>query len=213
MSENDPAKVAENDLRKIHSEINQIVSQRFSLTTTAIVAFATICGWATAAEKNAPSDPNFLALMGMLLLLVLTALYVYFMMLRGMMRILTIYLIEKYASPWETDWQEFRRLRGFDDYQGYSVAGTLIFQFLGLLTIAFLGALWYAKGGWHLPFPLIFAVPGASFVIYEIAIYRTTKRREKDSKDMRISRHWKQVLRFRPLVRTERAEGSKTRPS
>jgi len=43
--------ILENDLRKVHAEVNQIVSQRFQLTTLAILVFAAVCGWAIRAWR------------------------------------------------------------------------------------------------------------------------------------------------------------------
>jgi hypothetical protein len=63
MNENDPARVRENDLRKLHAEILQIVTQRFNLTTLAVVVFAAICGWTVSlVGKDQPVKPELVTL-------------------------------------------------------------------------------------------------------------------------------------------------------
>jgi hypothetical protein len=196
MKDTEPAKVAENDLRKLHSEVTQIVSQRFNLTTIAVLAFAAICGWATSAiGRDKPITPDFVALVALLVLVVLAALFVYFTLLLGMMRIFTVYMTEKYESPWETDWKEYRTLPNSRTYWGYSKAGTFVFQILGALSIIFPGALLIVGGSPLNPFPLVLLLPIGAFLIYEVSIHFVTKWRDKIIDEASISRNWKEVVR------------------
>ncbi len=138
VTEFDRKMVGENDLRKLHLEVNQIVQQRFYLTTIAVLIFGTVCGWAASSvSKDKPIDPNFAMMVEFLLISILSGLYAYFMLLLGMMRILTVYIKEKYDSPWETEWEEYRSQKGSRQYKGYSKAGTLVFSMLGIMSLCF----------------------------------------------------------------------------
>ncbi len=190
-------KVAENDLRKLHSEVNQIVQQRYYLTTIALVIFGTICGWATSAlGKDKPIDWRFVFLAEALLIALLSGLYAYFMLLLGMMRILTVYITEKYDSPWERDWKKYRDEKDSRQYLGYSKAGTYIFQILGGLSLCFFTVFLYLgepSRGWRL-FGDILPLVGL-VLFYEAVIHFVTKRRHSIFKEEKIAANWRIALK------------------
>jgi hypothetical protein len=93
MRDFDPKMVSENDLRKLHLEVNQIVQLRFYFTTIAVLIFGTICGWASSSlGKDKPIEPAFVLMVEILLVGILLGLYAYFMLLLCMMRILAVYV-------------------------------------------------------------------------------------------------------------------------
>ncbi len=123
------------DEKKINSEVNQIVNQRFLLTTTAITVFGvviTILMPKTALVANEPIS-NFIVIGSFILSTILFILFILSHLLKGMMRIFTTYLIESDKSGWEKDWAEFRKGK----YVGYSKSQTLVFLFLTLFSLSF----------------------------------------------------------------------------
>jgi hypothetical protein len=135
-------------------------------------------------------------LVAVLLLVVLSALFAYFMLLLGMMRIFTVYITEKYASPWETEWKEYRSLPDSRTYWGYSRAGTFVFQILGVLAILFPGALLAIAGDAASErIPLVLLWPFGLFAVYEAAVHFVTKWRDKIIDEPRISRDWQEAIR------------------
>jgi hypothetical protein len=185
-------KVAQSDLGKLHSEVNQIVQQRFYLTTIALIIFGTICGWATSElGKDKPIDWRFVFLTEFLLIAMLSGLYAYFMLLLGMMRILTVYIKEKYGSPWERDWKQYREEENCRQYLGYSKAGTYVFQILGVLSLGFFTSLLYLANpsrGWRLLVDILPMV--AVVIIYEAAIYLVTWLRHAIIDEKKIAADW-----------------------
>jgi Na+/melibiose symporter-like transporter len=193
--DSDQAKVAENDLRKLHAEVNQLVSQRFYLTTIAVLVFATMCGLATSAvSKDRPLTANFVSLVAILVLFVLAALFAYFMLLLGMMRIFTVYITKKYKSPWEEDWARYRKNKDSRKYFGYSKAGTTVFCILGALSILFLWLLFVIGGVQAKCFPHVFYFPLISFVVYEISIVWVAWRRDTYFNEGKISIQWEKAI-------------------
>jgi hypothetical protein len=186
-------KVDDNDLRKLHAEVNQIASQRFSLTTASVVAFATVCGWACSAIKDKTLAPNFICTVAILLLLIFWGLYLYFMLLLSKLKLLTVYIAVKYQSPWEVDWQRYRESY---KYWGYTNAGTFIFQFLGVLSILFLGGLWLVGRGEQPAFPYRFLWPIGVLFLYELFIIIFTKQRDAIFKEQSLAANWAAVIKL-----------------
>lgn len=199
-------KVSESDLQKLHSEVNQIVTQRFSLTTLAVIVFATICGWASSSfGKDKPITAGFVTLVDVLILCSLLVIFLYFVLLLGQMRIFTVYIIEKYQSPWETDWQEYRKLDGSNEYWGYSKAGRLIFQTLGILSTGFLFILWRIGQESMFPIPHIFWYPLVGLFLYIIVVQLVTKYRHKLLNESKISDDWKRALSSADALRNTKS--------
>lgn len=124
------------DVRKIHAEVNQLVQQRFSLTTLAITVYGLVTAWLIPRQHpdaGATLD-GFTILGSILLLMLLFLLYLTGHLLVGMIRVLTIYLAETGASGWEKDFASFR---AGSDYWGYTKPHTIVFMILGLLATGF----------------------------------------------------------------------------
>jgi len=199
-------KILQQDLSKIHAEVNQIVSQRFQLTTLAIIVFAVVCGWATASiGRPGGINVEFVTLVTVLMILVLFTLFIYFMFLLGMMRIFTVYLEEKHGSHWEIDWHEYRRQKDSRVYWGYSKAGTTVFVVLGPLSFGFLVALSWLSGG--LSWAPILWLPVVVLLVYEVVVLISVSLRQKLIDEGDIRNNWGQAItagdtKRRPLSRS-----------
>ena len=125
------------DLRKLHQEVNQIVQQRFTLTTLAIGVFGVIMTWAFP-KTPGPLDstvPVLTYIVCISLLVVLAILFALHLCLKLFLRVITAYLAETDGSVWETHWAEWRGKK--KDYVGYSKPQTVVFLGLGLLAILY----------------------------------------------------------------------------
>jgi hypothetical protein len=200
MSDLEPKAVAENDIRKLHAEVTQIVQQRFYLTTIAIVSFGTISGWATSPLVSGKSiAPGFAWIVEGFLIFVLLGLYLYSTLLLGMMRILTTYINEKYDSPWEKEWLEFRHQNGSGRYKGYSEAITFVFQILGVLSLGLFAFLLYlgnrGEFTWLWILPLLVIVG-----LFEGLIAVITKWRHRIYPEADLKVQWKVAIEraYRP---------------
>lgn len=133
------------DLRKIHGEVNQLVNQRFLLTTAAVTIYGAFTAWLLPRQTPAPGAPTggFIYAMSLALLCTLFVLYLFKHMLLGMLRIFTTYLDVTAKSGWEQDWAAYRRKYA---YLGYTKPQTLVFAFLGGLVLAMPFALQVAYG-------------------------------------------------------------------
>ncbi len=122
------------DKIKIHSEINQLVNQRFIVTTFAITIFGIIIAWIIPKlppESGSNVDAVFYICLIVLLLLLLGLYLFSHFYLRGMLRIYSTYLIETKSSSWEYDWDRYRTK--YPDYKGYTKGQSLIFFLLGFI--------------------------------------------------------------------------------
>ena len=93
------------DITKIHNEINQAVNHRFLLTAAAITALALLGRFmfpsvSFTLEEIYKTSPFYLAYVFVLYLL-----YVQSIHLRKMIRTYSTYLIAKGWSTWEMDWK------------------------------------------------------------------------------------------------------------
>jgi len=203
----DDKMILENDLRKIHAEVNQIVSQRFQLTTLAILVFAGVCGWAaTGVARPGGVTVEVVSLVTLLLILVLGCIFAYFMRLLGMMRVFTIYLEEKYGSHWETDWREYRHDSQSRTYWGYSKASTAVFVALGPLVFAFMAALAWLSGNlaWQ---PLLW-LPIAVLVVYVHLVIGASWARHRLIDEDAIRRNWQHAIREAAAKRGDADSGA-----
>jgi hypothetical protein len=123
------------DKRKIASEINQIVHQRFLVTTVSITMFGVVIAWMLPKLETNPGDPvgGFTFALAMVLSLLLFALYLWSQWLKQMLRIFTTYLVETQSSNWELDWMTYRD----GSYYGYTKAHTIVFLFLDVIAFLF----------------------------------------------------------------------------
>jgi hypothetical protein len=121
------------DLRKINLEVNQIVNQRFILTTLAISIFGVVLSIFIPREAPTGSDVGAFTYVGSIILLsVLLALFIYSYLLKRTLRVMTTYLIVTDRSSWEKDWQRFRN--GGKKYPGYTRPHSFVFLFLGIVS-------------------------------------------------------------------------------
>ncbi len=190
----DEEKALDNDLKKLHAEVNQIVSQRFQLTNLAILVFAAICGWATSSiNRQGGIGIEYVSVITVLVILVLGTIFFYFMLLLGMMRIFTVYLEEKFGSHWESDWHEYRQQPSSRQYFGYSKAGASVFLLLGPLAVAFFLMLSWLSGGfvWR---PLLW-LPFGALLLYLIGVGGAVRARHLLIKESTIKRNWTDAIR------------------
>src|SRR5574341_1837862 len=99
------------DLQKIHNEINQIVNQRFVITTVAIAFFGVIVTLMNPKNNQIVDSENvaFIFIASILLTLSLLFFFSYSYWLKRQLRIFTTYLLVKKISNWERDWSEYTR--------------------------------------------------------------------------------------------------------
>ena len=123
------------DLQKIHREVNQLVHQRFMLTTVAISVFGVLLAWLV--PRTTP-DPNtnlggFTYLISTILCVMLCSIFLLSHLLKNMIRILTSYLRITKASPWEVAWKKYR----MNPYTAYTKPQALLFLLLNSLALLF----------------------------------------------------------------------------
>lgn len=131
------AQVRPEDVRKIHAEINQIVNQRFLLTTLAVTLFGTVAALTTP-RGGIPSEHvgftfTFSYVTSMLLFVMFALLFVSSLNLRNYLRVLSTYLDEAGLSQWERDWAKFRS----GGYSAYTTTQTFFFLTLGMVATAY----------------------------------------------------------------------------
>ena len=99
------------DVQKLLTrKLNQIVNQRFALTTLAITIFTAFAAWLVPRD-SAPNGPEFGLYRYMLLILLLLFEFLIFLLshhLNSMLRIITVYLEVTDSSHWESDWKRYR---------------------------------------------------------------------------------------------------------
>jgi hypothetical protein len=140
----------DDDLKKLHAEINQIVNQRVNLSTLAITVFGAINGFVFSriSFTNGAKIDSLVCLGYILFSAILWSLFNLSCQLSYAMRVYTTYLIETKKSQWETEYAEFRRAKD-SPYVGYT--GPQARFFLTLNAVAFVFALSPALIGEHPP--------------------------------------------------------------
>ncbi len=117
------------DERKLHNEINQIVNQRFILTTLALTLFGVLTAWMVPKDSvhQAEADiGSFPFAISLVISVLIFSIYWWSHVLKNTMRVFTSYLAETGKSGWELDWHEFRQ----DAYFAYTKPQTLMFLLL-----------------------------------------------------------------------------------
>jgi len=153
------------DKRKLHNEINQIVNQRFLLSTLAVTIFAVIVAWIMREPSTTSCELGwFRYFASIVLLIVLFGLFCLMHRLRAMLRIISSYLIETKSSGWEIDWKKYRE----KPYNSYTKAQTLLFLVLGILAISVPFTIAFA---YHLslaPYSgaIVFGLIGVAYIIF-----------------------------------------------
>jgi len=124
------------DRRKLHAEINQIVNQRLSLMILSVTIFGVFLAWLT--PKSQPVSNvgvgSFIYLGSILLIIILFIIFLMSHYLSGMLRVFSTYLSETDGSGWEKDWAIFRKNY---TYIGYTKPQTIIFLVLGSISTIF----------------------------------------------------------------------------
>ena len=126
------------DVRKLHAEINQIVNQRFNLTTLAITIFAGLGALMVnlgGSKGNLERSP-FIA--EILLSIMLFVIAMWSRILTKTLRTFTTYLSITGKSNWEHDWDLFRKN---GSYAAYTKPQGMILLILNVLGFLFAGAI------------------------------------------------------------------------
>lgn len=123
------------DVRKLHAEVNQIINQRYLLTTLAVTIFGGVTVWLIPrqgpATAGSGTDAGTLYLIGPLLLILLGLFYTVSHTLKVPMRTITTYLEVFKLSDWEKHWKKYRE----DGYIAYTSIQTWFFLALGFLVM------------------------------------------------------------------------------
>jgi hypothetical protein len=131
-----PMRPTQEDIRKLHSEVNQIVNQRLTVTTLSVTVFAVIIAWLIPRDSVGIATEvglfRFAAVI--LLIVVLFSLFLLTHHLSAMLRLITTYLEITDASIWEKDWSTYRKQYR---YIGYTIPQAMIFLLLGVLSTVF----------------------------------------------------------------------------
>jgi hypothetical protein len=135
-------KPTNNDICKIGLEINQIIHERFLLTTIAITILGVIGGWLSVYTSPKITSANFVknpvevgwVVYGILscFMMILLMLFLYSHILYCKLRIYTTYLRVTGSSNWEWDWWDYRQKK---PYFGYRKGQSLVFLLLGVGTM------------------------------------------------------------------------------
>ena len=96
------ADILKADISKLHSEINQYLNQRLTITTTAITLFGVVMGWVVANKGSTPNNSSNLLNLPSLLMIFLTLLLLYSQAMVMQQHVLSTYL----ESTWMSDWEK-----------------------------------------------------------------------------------------------------------
>ncbi|MGH9369292.1 MAG: hypothetical protein ACRD3M_16655, partial [Thermoanaerobaculia bacterium] len=125
------------------AELNQLVNQRFLLATLGVTVYGVVTAWLLPKTGTFDAGNTVIVLAGTSLLLVLLlTLYLLGFFLKGVIRVLSTYLIATETSAWEKDFRRFRK----DGWFGYTRAYAFLFLVLGLLGVGFPILLWVTAG-------------------------------------------------------------------
>ena len=129
------SKPTSEDKSKIHSEVNQIVHQRFLLCTAAITLFGVVIAWLIPKSPLPEGSPIgcLYFYVSTLLSILLFSIFILYISLKRMLRVFTTYLIVTDSSNWEKDYQRFRK----SPYQAYTKPQTFVFLILNGVAILF----------------------------------------------------------------------------
>lgn len=184
------------DVKKIHDEINQIVNQRFLITTLAITLFSVVGAWLVREDLN-----DILVFFVSSLLASLTfMLYIFSYTLKRTLRIFSTYLDVTGSSIWEKHWKSYRedeirteRRKTWAYSKGHAIVFMLLGGFSMLLPFVITGVrhisffqLTLSLVGWL----LIFIILNLGYIIVEGYIGFRSKWDNEDE----LKRKWRRVL-------------------
>jgi hypothetical protein len=115
---------------KISSEINQVVNQRFIISTFTITIFGVFSAWVI--SKDFEGKQELILLSSVIIMLILVALFYYSLSLKRYIRTLTSYMVVNFNSDWERQWYLFRQT---NKTKAYSNIQSIIFLLLGTINI------------------------------------------------------------------------------
>src|SRR5260370_16579255 len=122
------------DERKLHAEVNQIVNQRFLLTTLALTLFGVLTAWMVPKDNVHSTDiGTFPFAISTVLSILLFSIYLWGHLLKNTMGVFKSYLAEFEKSNWELDWPEYRQQR----YSAHTAPQTVVFLILIAIGIIF----------------------------------------------------------------------------
>jgi hypothetical protein len=145
------------DVIKLHAEINQIVNQRFTVTTFSITIFAALGAVMVDIAGTSQTVGHSPFLVDILLSVLLLVMCIWSHLLAKTLRTFTSYLAITGKSNWEQDWAEFRRA---GPHIGYTKTQGLIF--LSLNVLGFILAVFIQSGRAH---PATFRVTAAIILV------------------------------------------------
>jgi hypothetical protein len=184
------------DVKKIHNEINQIVNQRFLITTATISIFGVVSALLVRETLNSV----LIFFVSFLLSTLIFSLYVFSYFLKRTLRIFTVYLKVTESSVWEKNWKSYRDYEKREENTitwAYSKGHTIVFMLLGVFSIVLpliitsikepkLFQINFTVIGWL----IIFFIPNITYLIIEWYIgFRAKWDNEKD-----LDKKWREVL-------------------
>jgi hypothetical protein len=121
------------DQRKLHAELNQIINQRFLLTTTAITVFGAFSAFMIPKTPiSSPAEVGHILVGGTVYLLIFyLLLFSWNRMLLSLQEVISVYLELRGPSQWEADFRRFVGLRPV----GLRIQGW-VFLVLGILSVS-----------------------------------------------------------------------------
>jgi hypothetical protein len=125
----------DDDVRKLHAEINQIINQRFLLCTAAITIFGILLAWMIPKSAPPPEQQmdSFIFIVATMLSIIIFSIYILSHALKRTIRILTNYLVVTKKSTWEIDFLRYRQ----ESYSLYSKPQTVIYLIINFVGSAF----------------------------------------------------------------------------
>jgi hypothetical protein len=139
--------------------VNQLLNQRFLLTTAAITVFGAFSSWMIPKDptQNVPVIGKLIFAGAAFLHLFLLLLFLWNRFLANLQSNIMIYLVLTGTSKWETDWKQFRGKPG--------ILSTGFIQSCVFLTLGVLTLLWPFVISCACNLPL-----GAGWVLFEVVI-------------------------------------------
>ncbi|MBN2136270.1 MAG: hypothetical protein JW720_00535 [Sedimentisphaerales bacterium] len=122
------------DLTKIHEEVNQLLNQRFIVSTFAITVFGLVTAWLLPRQPLEPNTPlgGFVFIGSIFLTTLLFVLFLLWYFLKSMRFILTTYLRITNKSDWEFDFKKYRQMSSLA-YSGPQCVIFLVLNFFAAI--------------------------------------------------------------------------------
>jgi hypothetical protein len=179
------------DVEKIHLEVNQIMNQRFVLTTFAVTVFGAIVAWLLQ-KTPMPGGPvgTFVCAVSMVSTVFLFTMSWLHLCLKKYARVLTTYLRVSKQSGWEVDWAEYRIGKHFT-YTGYQYPQTWVLALLGVLAGGYpIGILLLYSLRWE---PLVGIVLATLAGVGNVSFILKTGFSNPDEYESFIHDHWTEL--------------------